>query len=146
MDPKLAVAWISVLGTVATGVFSLVSAWLARRQARQEGDIDVLALLVNHFLPYWEVEHLERLLRREPLPFDAERFQRFPDEVRHLRDLRLIEPHRPEFHIRDLPRQGDLRDLFRLTADGEKLMRLRERFQAKPAAGPGPVAPPAAAG
>src|SRR5436305_13356618 len=99
MDPTVAVAWITALGAAATGVFSAVSAWLARRQARQEADIDVLALLVTHFLPYWEVEHLDKLLRRQPLVFDLGQLKRFPDEVRHLRDLRLIEPHSPEFHI-----------------------------------------------
>jgi hypothetical protein len=131
MDPSVAVAWITVIGMVAAGVFSVGTTVHARRQSRQQEDIDALALLVHHFLPRWEVEHLDKLYRRQPLRYYLNEVKKFPDEVRHLRDLSLIEPHRSEFHVGDLPVQGDLRDYFRLTADGEKLMKLREKFATK---------------
>src|SRR5262249_41189364 len=108
MDPSVAVAWITVLGTFLTGLFSVVTALLARRQNRQQEECDVPALLVNPFPPRWEVGPLDNLYRRQPFPYDVKRFEKFPDEVRHLRDLELIEPHQSDFHVGELPKQGDL--------------------------------------
>jgi hypothetical protein len=131
MDTSVAIALIGVIGTLITAVASIVVALIAREQHRQKHEIDVLWFLVSHFLPHWEREHLQKLARGEPFPYDKGRYLRFEDEVRQLKDRELIEPKKAGFKVGELPGRGDLQDFFKLSADGEKYFEILSQMKAR---------------
>jgi hypothetical protein len=122
---------VALIGTLITAVGSIVVALIARAQQRQQGEIDMLSFLVSHFLPRWELDHLQKLARGEPLPYDKGRYPGFEQEVRQLRDRDLITPKNPSFHVGDLPVRGDLQEYFKLSPDGERYLELWRQINAK---------------
>ncbi len=94
--------------------------WHEQRQQRRE--IDALSFLVSHFLPYWEINHLERLASDSPFPYDIS--PSFEREIRHLWGVNFIEKI-SETKIAEMPRQGDLRHFFRVTDQGLAYLGLR---------------------
>jgi hypothetical protein len=124
MDSNVVVALITAAGT-------MVAALIAREQRRQKGEIDALSFVVNHFLPYWELDHLEKLARGEPLPYDKQKYPDFESEVRQLKDRKLIAPRQAGFHVGELPVRGNLQQHYELSNDGKKFLRLLEQIKAK---------------
>jgi hypothetical protein len=124
VDTNVVVALITAAGT-------MVAALIAREQRRQKGEIDALSFVVNHFLPYWELDHLQTLARGEPLPYDREKYPDFESEVRQLKDRKLIAPRQAGFHVGELPVRGNLQQHYELSNDGKKFLRLLEQIKAK---------------
>jgi nucleoside 2-deoxyribosyltransferase len=77
---------------------------------------------VDLLLTKYELEHLRRLASAQPrLHFQKQ--AAFETELRHLEALELIE-RLPGPSISRMPRQGDLRQFFRLTEKGSDILRL----------------------
>ena len=133
MDTSVVVAWIGTLGSLITAAGAIIAALLKREQQRQKGEIDGLSFVVSQFLPYWELDHLEKLARGEPLPYDKDKYPDFESEVRLLKDRKLIAPRKTGFHVSDLPVRGNLQEFYELSDDGRKFLRLLEQIKAKAA-------------
>ena len=131
MDTSVVVAWIGTLGSLITAAGAIIAALLKREQQRQKGEIDGLSFVVSHFLPYWELDHLQTLARGEPLPYDKEKYPDFESEVRQLKDRKLIAPRQAGFHVGELPVRGNLQQHYELSDDGKKFLRLLEQIKAK---------------
>jgi hypothetical protein len=102
-------------------------------KVKEQGiEIDQLKLLIAHFLPYWEVEHMKNLLKKEPFWIDLDNAPAsFESELRHLRWLKLIDPIGGCDGVTDFlmsePRQKDLCNYFEVTKAGIKYLEYREK-------------------
>jgi hypothetical protein len=97
---------------------------VSEEQERQRSQIEALSLLIAHFLPRYELEHLTQLASGEPFPFHMS--DRFVEELRQLWRIGFIEK-RKEFRFRAPPQEGDLRDFFHVTGQGHRYLQLRQR-------------------
>lgn len=95
-------------------------------QVEQKENIEALSFIISHFLPRYELEHLQKLNTKAPFPYDmSESFQR---EIRHLFEMHLTRKKK-EFPISKMPSSGDLQEYFEVTESGRYFLRLRERFE-----------------
>jgi hypothetical protein len=93
-------------------------------QQKQRQDLDRIHFLIAHLITAHEVAHLVRLT--EPPPFTYQRQGAFDKEIRHLRDLGFIEPiPGASPNVESLPREGDLKERFRITLRGHQYLQLR---------------------
>lgn len=99
--------------------------WQEQRQQRK--DIDALNFLVSHFLPHWELEHLQRLASDSPFPYDMR--PSFEREIRHLWGINFIEKT-SDLRIAEMPSSSDLRNFFRVTDHGLAYLTLRHETHA----------------
>jgi hypothetical protein len=79
------------------------------------------------YLSDWEFKHLKKLAAGEP--FLYRKRQRFIDELRRLRSLKLIEHQQPDHRIGSMKEQGDLREYFKITLQGIEYLQLRQAME-----------------
>jgi hypothetical protein len=116
---------LSRISLSGTGV-ELELSKVIRKQDRQQKEIEVLSFLVSHFLPKFEIEHLEKLAGPEPFPYH--RHGGFEHELRRLWSLSLI-TKKKEFQIADMPSHGDLHEFFDITGQGRRYLELRKEME-----------------
>jgi hypothetical protein len=94
-------------------------------QLEQKENIEALSFVVSHFLPKYELEHLQKLNSKTPFPYDmSESFQR---EIRHLFEMHFTRKKK-EFRLSKMPPKGDLQEYFEVTESGKYFLKLRQRF------------------
>lgn len=101
---------------------------VAKEQQRQKQEIDALSFLVSHFIPLYEIQHMEKLANGEPFPFSMH--EGFERELRHLSELHFITKNY-DFKITEMPEKDDLRRFFTLTDHGRMYLQLRQEAQTK---------------
>ncbi len=91
--------------------------------------LETFLRLENLVKNQYELEHLYRLYEgeKQPRKIDFKKRKSFQAELRHLRDLGLIE-NKPDKTIGGMPQSGDLRDYVKLTQDGINHIENREKY------------------
>jgi Predicted nucleotide-binding protein containing TIR-like domain len=95
-------------------------------QQRQKSEIDALSFVIAHFLPFFEVEHLDKLKRDEKFPYRMH--PGFEKELRHLWELGFIRK-KSDFKILGMPEEGNLDDYFAITEQGQTYLALRDQVR-----------------
>jgi hypothetical protein len=86
----------------------------------------VVEFLINNFLSRYEFRHLERLSEEGPMLFD--KTYAFEAEIRRLRAIGFIQATKPGVEVNKLPKAGDLKDYFSITASGRAYLDFRKQF------------------
>ena len=97
------------------------------RQVQQQLQIEALQFLLMSFIPYRELGHLWGLKLNKPFPFEKSTW--FEAELRHLRDIGLIQG-KQGVSVGGLPENGDLKDYFSITEAGLRYLDYRQQFEA----------------
>lgn len=108
---------------------------------KQRSDIDTLRFLVASLVSKYEMEHLKKLESKAEFTIDKENFpEDFQREIRHLRDLGLIE-HYPGKGVRVMynepGRHKNVHDFFYLTDAGKQYLKLRSEMGTRDPRSPG---------
>jgi predicted nucleotide-binding protein len=99
-----------------------------KEQEKQKEQIEVLSFLLGHFLPQFELEHLNHLMRNEPFMYRMH--PGFEREIRHLWELHFITKTH-DFKILGMPQEGDLRVFFSISDQGKMYIKFREQYETK---------------
>jgi hypothetical protein len=131
--------WIaSIVSTVEFGGYKLT--FLQQEMRTQKGEIEALKFMLLSLVSRHEIAHLTRLAEGGPFVIDKGRYRKqFERELRHLRDLGLIDS-RPgkgvDIMYNDPGNEADIRAYFELTEDGRKYLKMRRKLeQPRPVAG-----------
>lgn len=99
-------------------------------QLEQRENIEALSFIISHFLPKYELEHLETL--NSNAPFHYNMHPGFQREIRHLWEMHFIRKKK-DFYIHDMPETGNLQDFFEVTDGGKYFLKMRKQFDNKKA-------------
>jgi len=99
-----------------------------QEQQRQKQEIDSLSFLVSHFLPGFELKHLQKLSGTKPFVYDMN--SSFQQELRHLWQLSFISK-KTDFRISKMPDHGDLKDYFTLSDHGRIYLEMRQSAESR---------------
>ncbi len=99
-----------------------------QEQQRQKQEIDTLSFLISHFLPGFELIHLQKLSSSEPFLYDMN--PSFEQELRHLWQLNFISK-KTDFRISKMSAHGDLKNYFTLSDHGRIYLEIRKSAETK---------------
>ena len=98
-----------------------------KTQQVQQKELDALRFVLCSYLSEWEFNHLKKLVAGESFPYRKR--QRFTEELKRLRSLKLIEHQQPDQRIGSMKDQGDLREYFKITPQGIEYLQLRQAME-----------------